>query len=106
MPQDELLERLARQIDATKKAEHYNVSGEDIATLRPPGACALHAICADFVASVNSRLSEAELELAPLEYAAEAFRDAGANLFQIGSQGRQMQLSFESTRESVSRRSS
>jgi hypothetical protein len=96
MRQDDAIARLARQIDATEKAERLLASAEQIAALRRRGACELHHICSDLVASVNRSLSAARLELAPPEYSGEAFRDAGANLMQISSQGRQLQIVFQS----------
>jgi hypothetical protein len=94
MPQDDAMARLARQIDAARRTEYDSISLDDIAELRRQGAGDLHAICGDFVNRLNSRLSHAALELAPSVYNAEEFRDSGPNLFQVSSQGRQMQLTF------------
>ena len=71
----------------------------EVASLRRHGACELHRICADFVSSVNSNLSEAALDLSPATYAPEWFREPGENLLQIGSQGRQMQIAFAAPSE-------
>jgi hypothetical protein len=101
MSQDDAIARLARQIDATRKAEHFLVNA-NVATLRRQGACELHHICAEFVASVNSRLSEAALDVSPPTYTPEMFRELGINLMQISSQGRQMQIAFEATSQLVS----
>ena len=97
MGQEDPIIRLARQIEAARKAEHFLVDAEAIATLRRHGAADLHRICAEFVAAVKSRLSEAEIDLSPPTYGPEAFREAGTNLIQISSQGRQMQLAFQAT---------
>ena len=94
--------RLARQIDAARRTEYDSISLDDIAELRRQGAADLHAICADFVARLNSRLSQAALELAPPVFNTEEFRDSGPNLFQISSQGRQMQLTFVGVPDRVS----
>jgi hypothetical protein len=102
MPHDELIARLARQIDAAKKTEQFTVNASDTSALRRRGAGELHAICTEFVASVNGRLSQASLELSPPVYAPEIFRESGANLFQIAWQGREMQIAFEAPRELVS----
>jgi hypothetical protein len=102
MPHDELIARLARQIDAAKRMEQFTVSSGDTNALRRRGASELHAICAEFVASVNSRLSQASLELSPAVYNPEMFRESEMNLIQIGAQGREMQLVFEAPRDLVS----
>jgi len=102
MPPDDLIGRLARQIDATKRAEQFTVNAEDVTALRRRGAVALYATCAEFVATVNSRLSSGLLELSPPAFPAEAFRESGTNLFQISSQGRQMQITFEAPEQLVS----
>lgn len=102
MPKDDAIARLARQIDATKKAEQHVVSPDAVAMVRQQGALDLHRICAEFVAAVNSRLSGATLDLSPSAYPPESFRDPGPNLIQVSSQGREMQIAFQSPREMVS----
>jgi hypothetical protein len=102
MSQDDALVRLAKQIDAARKAERLLVDADEVAGLRRRGASELHAICADFVASVNSKLSEAMLDLSPAAFTAEQFREVGANLIQISSQGRTMQIAYEASSQLVS----
>ena len=102
MPQDDAVARLARQIDATRKAERFLVKTDEVASLRRQGAGELHRICAEFVSSVNSNLSEAVLDLSPSAYSPEMFREPGTNLIQISLQGRQMQIAFEATSQLVS----
>jgi hypothetical protein len=102
MAPDDAIVRLARQIDAARKAERFLVNADEVASLRRRGASELHRICADFVSSVNGNLSEAALDLAPAAYTAEAYREPGENLIQIGSQGRQMQIVFEAPSNLVS----
>jgi len=102
MAQDDAIVRLARQIDAARKSERFLVNADEVASLRRHGAYELHQICADFVSSVNSNLSEAALDFAPATYAPESFREPGENLMQIGSQGRQMQIAFEAPSKLVS----
>jgi hypothetical protein len=102
MSEDDPIAKLARQIDAARKAEHYQITAEGVAALRRRGACELHSICADFVVSVNSRLSQGELDLSPHAYGPEMFRERGVNLIQIGSQGREMQISFEAPPQLIS----
>jgi hypothetical protein len=102
MPQDDAIVRLARQIDAAKKAEQHLVSPDAVAAVRREGALELYHICAEFVSAVNSRLSGAILDLSPGAYSQEQFREQGPNLFQIGSQGREMQIAYQAPRELVS----
>jgi hypothetical protein len=102
MPQDDLIAKLARQIDDAKKTEHFAVDADHVVALRRRGACELHSICAEFVSSVNSRLSRTALDLSPSVYASEMFREPGLNLIRIGSQGREMQITFEATPQLVS----
>jgi hypothetical protein len=102
MGHDDAIVRLARQIDAARKAERYLVNADEVASLRRHGASELHRICADFVSSVNSNLSEAALGLAPATYAQESFREPGQNLMQISSQGREMQIAFAAPSKLVS----
>lgn len=102
MAQEDAIVRLARQIDATRKAERFLVDGDAVESLRRLGASQLHAICADFVSALNGKLAEPVVELSPETYSPELFRESGVNLFQVSSQGREMQIAFEATAESVS----
>lgn len=102
MPQDDRIAGLARQIDTTVKREHLVKSADHIAALRRRGACELHSLCATFVASVNSRLSGAELSLSPPLYDPEVFHSPGVNLIQIGAGDRLLHLAFQATRDLVS----
>jgi hypothetical protein len=97
MAYDDAIVRLAKQIDAARKSEPDLVHAEEVAALRRQGACQLHQICAEFVASLNSRLSDSALEISPPTYAAELFQESGVNLIQISSQGREMQITFQAT---------
>jgi len=95
MAHNDAIARLARQIDAARQSERFLVNQEEVATLRRQGACQLHQVCADFVSSLNSKLAYATLDLSPPAYAPEMFREPGVNLIQIGSQGREMQITFQ-----------
>jgi len=97
MAYDDAIVRLAKQIDAARKSEPSAVSAEEVAALRRQGACQLHQICAEFVSSLNSKLSDTAIELSPPTYAPETFREFRVNLIQIGSQGREMQIAFQAT---------
>lgn len=102
MPQDDAIVRLARQIDAARKAERFLMNPGEVTALRRHGAGELHQVCAEFVESVNSELTEVALDFSPSTYAPEMFREPGVNLLQISSQGREIQLAFEATREMFS----
>ncbi len=98
MAYNDSIVRLAKQIDAARKSEPSLISEEEVAALRRQGACQFHQICAEFVSSLKSRLSDAAaLELSPSTYAPEMFRESGANLIQVSSQGREMQIVFQAT---------
>jgi len=97
MPHDDAIARLAKQIDAARKSERFLVNAEEVAALRRQGACELHQICAEFVSSLRSMLSDSALDLSPPTYAPEMFRDSGVNLIQVSSQGREMQIAFQAT---------
>jgi len=95
MPDNDLIARLAQQIDAAKRAERFLVNAEDVAALRRRGASELHAICAEFAASVNNKLGGVELELSPPEFGPDTYQETVVNLLQLGFQGRVMQIAFE-----------
>jgi hypothetical protein len=97
MPDDDLIVRLAKQIDAARKSEPSLVTAEEVAALRRQGACQLHQICAEFVSLLNSRLSDSALDLSPPTFTQEMFRESAVNLIQISSQGREMQITFQAT---------
>jgi hypothetical protein len=99
---NDAIARLARQIDSTTRSERLGVNATAVASLRRQGAAELHHICAEFVASLNSRLSQAKLELSPASYTPNLFRESGASVLQISSQGRQMQITFQAPPELVS----
>jgi hypothetical protein len=102
MAENDAIARLARQIGETQRAERLLSRADQIGNLRRQGAQELHRICGELVSSVNDRLSEASLELSPSTYSPDCFRDSGTNVFQISSEGRQMQIVFEATRDLVS----
>ncbi len=103
MAKNDRIHRLAQQIEArARQDERLHLNNEEAILLRRQGAAELHAICADFVDSVNRLLSQSQLELSPPEFSPEAFREQGANLFQVSSQGRILQISFEATRTAYS----
>ena len=96
MAQEDAIAKLARQIDAAQRAERFLVDEDQVLRLRREGAGELHRLCSEFVSSVNGKLPEPLMELSPPAFSAAEFRVSGPNLIQIGSQGRQMQIVFES----------
>jgi hypothetical protein len=97
------LKKLAEAIDAlAEKDQALVLKTQKIETLRREAAVELHSICCKFVSEINRRLSKIQLEFDPLDYSAESFRDAGANLFQINVHGRILQIEFTSTPETIS----
>src|SRR5262249_54989253 len=85
-----------KQIETARISERFLVNADEVSGLRRRGAAQLHKICADFVGSLNSRLSQGKLELSPPSYSVEMFREPGVNLIHMGSQGREMQILFQS----------
>ncbi len=103
MSRDDSIAKLARHIEGSvRENKPLLLSAEETARLRRQGAAQLHSICAEFVRSVNGRLSPPILEVSPAEYAPEHFRETGANLVQISGRGRIVQIAFESTRDRFS----
>lgn len=94
MPRKNAVLRLARQIDAASKSERFSVDAGAVGELRRRGAAELHGVCAEFVSSLNRKLSESAIELSPSGYSPETFREPGVNIIQISSQGRQVQITF------------
>jgi len=100
---DTRLKRLAEKIDALSdqdeiRLRHYREMG----ALRRAAAGDLHAICADFVNSVNRLLARSELELDPRTFSESAFHEDSPNLIQINVRGRILQVSFVATPDLVS----
>lgn len=97
------LKRLAEHIETLgKKDEAVAAHAREIIELRSLAAAELHAICADFVRSLNQILAESVVRLDPDEYAGDGFHEDGANLFQINVRGRILQVEFKATPELVS----
>ena len=92
------LRKLARSIEAIAEKDAQRIrEAQTIAELRRGGASELHAICAGFAASLNGLLPKGMVELGPLEYKPENFRDPGANVFQINVSGRVIDIEFKAT---------
>src|SRR5512139_355271 len=95
---DDRLEALARRIETVVKQDQQRIrQAEEYALLRARAAAELHQICAELAGGLNRLLAEPLVELSPAEYNAAAFRDDGANVFQINVSGRIVHLEFRST---------
>jgi hypothetical protein len=100
---DTRLQRLAEKIDALSGKDEIRLRHfREMDALRRAAASDLHAICADFVNSVNRLLAGSELELDPRNFSEGAFQEETANLIQINVRGRILQVSFVATPELVS----
>jgi len=100
---DHRLKRLAEKIEAlTDKDEIRLRHAREIGTLRRAAAGDMHAICADFVNSVNRLLKHSGLELDPCSFSEAAFQEYSPNLIQINVRGRILQISFTATPDLVS----
>jgi hypothetical protein len=97
------LKRLAESIETLGKKDEAAVArAREILGLRHLAAIELHAICADFVNSLNDLLPQAPVRLDPYEFSKESFRDEAPNLFQINVRGRILQVEFKATPELLS----
>jgi hypothetical protein len=100
---DHRLKRLAANIDALADRDQNLLNrSREIAALRRKAAVEMHAICAEFVGSLNRLLLRAEVLLDPPQYGEEAFHELGTNLIQINVRGRILQVEFRATQELVS----
>jgi hypothetical protein len=101
--QRDRLKKLAASMDAlAQKDEKLLQRTQEVGALRRKGAAALHALCAEFVRTLNDLTTRTQLKLDPPDYNTDAFRDNSANLFQINARGRILQVEFEATPELVS----
>jgi hypothetical protein len=100
---DVRLKRLAQSIEAlAEKDEHREKHAREMGALRRRAAAELHGICAQFVASVNRFLSRSEITLDPPDFPESALREEGANLLQINTRGRILQIEFSTANDLVS----
>jgi hypothetical protein len=100
---DDRLKRLAKRIEAlADKDEAVLRRTREMVALRRAAAADLHAICADFVNSVNRLLGHGEVELDPRTFSEESFREDAPNLIQINVRGRILQVGFRATPELIS----
>ena len=92
---DARLKRLAENIEAlAEKDQRRQDHAREIASLRRRAATELHAICADFVVSLNRLLSRIEVSLDPPVFAEDRVQEDAPNLIQINARGRILQIEF------------
>ena len=100
---DVRLKRLAESIEAlAEKDQRRQDQAREIADLRRRAATELHAICADFVVSLNRLLSRSEVNLDPPVFGENGFREEGSNLVQINARGRILQIEFTTVADLIS----
>lgn len=100
---DARLKRLAESIEALAEKDQRRLDqAREIGDLRRRAATELHAICADFVVSLNRLLSRSEVSLDPQVFAEDGLRDEAPNLIQINTRGRILQIEFTTASELVS----
>jgi len=92
------LKKLASRLDALSERDENRIrKAREIAALRLEGARALHASCVSLVRSLNSLLTQVQMELSPPEFPEDGYRDSGKNIYQINVRGRILQMTFEAT---------
>jgi hypothetical protein len=97
------LQRLAAHIESLEEKDRLVLKhAREMAALRRSAAAGLHAICAEFVASLNAMLAHAELRLDPPDFPLERFEEHLPTLIQISVRGRILQVAFTATCELVS----
>ena len=100
---DDRLKRLANNIETLVRKDEERIREErKVSALRSQGARELHATCSTFVAAVNQLLRKPLVDLAPAEFTADTYRDAGGNLFQVNIAGRLIQIEFRATDAPIS----
>jgi hypothetical protein len=100
---DARLKKLASSIETlAAKDEIVQRHAREMSALRRVAAADLHAICADFVNSVNRLLEHSEMQLDPRTYGEESFRDDITTLIQINVRGRILQVGFRATPDLIS----
>lgn len=96
------MERLAHSIEAlAEKDERRRNQALEMRAMRRRAATEIHAICAEFVASLNRLLARAEVTLDPASFPEEALREDDSNLIQINIRGRILQIEFTAAAELV-----
>jgi hypothetical protein len=100
---DARLKRLAQSIDSLlEKDERLLRRTREVADLRRAAAADLHAICREFVGSLNRMLERSAVDLDPPVLGVDSFQDDSPSLVQINVRGRILQIVFRATGELVS----
>jgi hypothetical protein len=100
---DARLRRLANSIDSLlEKDERLLRRAHEVAEARRAAARDLHAICREFVGSLNRMLERSAVDLDPPVFGNDAFQEDMPNLLQINVRGRILQIVFRATSELVS----
>jgi hypothetical protein len=100
---DARLKRLAENIDSLLERDQALLDhARETAGLRRRAALEIHAICADFVMSLNRLLARSQITLDPSSFPEEAFHPERTHLFQVNVSGRILQVEFAATPELVS----
>jgi len=100
---DARLKRLAENIETlAQKDQSLMVRAREIQAVRRIAAERLYRICGDFVAAVNSLVTNGEVVLSPASSDDDTFDENAVNMIQINVRGRILQVEFEATPELVS----
>jgi len=100
---DARLKRLAQNIDSLlEKDERLLRHAREMAEMRREAAVDLHAICREFVGSLNRMLERSAVDLDPPALGPDSFQEDAPNLIQINVRGRILQVLFRATGEMVS----
>ncbi len=97
------LKKLAARIDAlADKDAHTLRHARDIADARAAATAELHAICAEFVAALNTELQRSDVVLDPPEHSVNIFHEETRNLIQINVRGRILQIEYKAAADLIS----
>ncbi len=100
---DARLRRLAAGIGALAEKDERNLrSAREMADVRSAAAREIHAICAEFVAALNSLLPSPQVMLDPDHCENEIFDDLTLCLIQINVRGRILQIEYAAADSLVS----
>src|SRR5215831_14539637 len=97
------LKRLAESIDSLlEKDERLLRRAREFAEMRRAAAADLHAICREFVGSLNRMLERSAVDLDPPALSGDSFQEDAPSLIQINVRGRILQVLFRATDELIS----
>jgi len=97
------MKRLAQGIESLVEKDETSLRlSRQMEELRRSAARELHAICRDFVNSLNRLMTKTELTLDPEQFSEAAFQEDATNIIQIGVRGRILQAAYTATPELLS----